>query len=385
MPVCNVVIAGAGIAGLEGLLRLRRLAGDEVRVIVLSPADEFVYRPLAVLEPFNRDSLRRYSLGRLIAPTGARHIRDRLVRVDSDFGLVLTASGRELPYDALLLALGGGQSNPYPHAVLFTDRNGGETFRSIVWELDEGIADSLAFVVPDGPVWPLPLYELALLTADRVRRGGVDIQVRFVTSEPRPLSVFGDAASESIERLLAEADITLHTGVVADVPGPGRLHLDDGELEADRIVTLPRIIAHPVPGLAASPSSFTQIDEYCRVPSTEGRVFAAGDATDSPVKHGGLGAQQADTAAAGIAQLAGAAASPEPLMPVIRSMLLAGDRPLYLEARVVGERGWISEVHERAPWPPDHKVVAEELGPHLAGMSAELIASNCDSALHHGR
>ena len=28
MAVCTVVISGAGIAGIEGLLRLRRLAGD---------------------------------------------------------------------------------------------------------------------------------------------------------------------------------------------------------------------------------------------------------------------------------------------------------------------------------------------------------------------
>ena len=41
-----------GIAGIEGLLRLRRLAGDQLDMILLSPADYLVYRPLAVLEPF---------------------------------------------------------------------------------------------------------------------------------------------------------------------------------------------------------------------------------------------------------------------------------------------------------------------------------------------
>ena len=34
-------------------------------------------------------------------------------------------------------------------------------------------------------------------------------------------------------------------------------------------------------------------------------VFAAGDAADFPVKQGGIGTQQADVAAAGIAALAG--------------------------------------------------------------------------------
>ena len=373
MAVCNVVIAGAGIAGIEGLLRLRRLAGDRVQITVLSPVDEFVYRPLAVLEPFSRGSLRRYRLERLITPTGARHVRDRLVRVDPAFGLVLTHSGRELPYDALLVAVGAGQSNPYPHAALFTDRNGGETFTAIVGDLEAGRANSLAFVVPQGSVWPLPLYELALLTAHHARRSAIPVQLTFVTAEPRPLKVFGQAADDAIERLLDEANIALRTGVTAAVPGPGRLHLGDDELHADRIVTLPRIIGPAVPGLPAGTAWFTPIDDYCRVPGTDGRVFAAGDATDSPVKHGGLGAQQADTAAAGIAHLAGTAPRPGPLMPVIRSRLLTGDKPLYLVARVEGGLGWRSEVHEHPPWPLDHKVVAEELGPYLANLSPDLI------------
>jgi sulfide:quinone oxidoreductase len=93
---------------------LQRLAGERVRITLLSPEDEFVYRPLAVLEPFTRGSIRRYRLAELIAHTGAEHIQDRLVSVDAGFRLVLTSGGRELHYDALLLALGAGQSTPMP-------------------------------------------------------------------------------------------------------------------------------------------------------------------------------------------------------------------------------------------------------------------------------
>jgi len=85
-----------------------------------------------------------------------------------------------------------------------------------------------------------------------------------------------------------------------------------------------------------------------------------------------LGAQQADTAAAGIAHLAGAAPPPEPLMPVIRSTLLTGDKPLYLLAQLVGGLDWSSEVREQPPWPAEEKVVAEELGPYLAALPAGL-------------
>lgn len=48
----RVVICGGGIAAVEGLLRLRALAGDAVEVQLIAPNDELVYRPLAVGQPF---------------------------------------------------------------------------------------------------------------------------------------------------------------------------------------------------------------------------------------------------------------------------------------------------------------------------------------------
>jgi sulfide:quinone oxidoreductase len=257
---------------------------------------------------------------------------------------------------------------------LFTDRDGGQTFRSIIDDLDEGRITSLAFVVPNWPVWTLPLYELALLTAHRAQATGIPVELTFVTAEARPLKAFGRAAADAIGRLLADAGVQLCAGELAQVPEPGCVSLSGGELRVDRIVTLPRLTGPAVPGLPAGTGWFTPIDDHCRVPSTEGRVFAAGDATDFPIKHGGLGAQQADAAAAGIAHLAGAGPRPDPITPVIRGMLLTGDRPVFLVARPIGGVGWDSEVHEQCPWPLDDKVVAEELGPCLTRMAASPVA-----------
>jgi sulfide:quinone oxidoreductase len=369
----NVLICGGGIAGIEALLRLRRLARRRVQVTLVSPEKELVCRPLAVREPFAVGGVPRYPLERIASDTGARWIRDRLERIDIGGCTVHTDGGRELSYDALLLALGARESTPYEHAYVFTDRDSDRSFRRIVQDIELGHARSVAFVLPQGPVWPVPLYELALMTAAHVRSLSLDARITFITPEGRPLKAFGQAAGDAILRLLGDAGIRLHTGVVARVPAPDLVTFDETRLEFERIVTLPRITGPAVPGLPAGTDWFVPVDERCLVKDADGRVFAAGDATDLPVKHGGIGAQQADAAAAGIAHLAGIGERPPPFKPVIRAMLLTGNDPLYFEAQVVAGLGWRSEVYEQPPWPADEKVVAEELGPYL---------TNLDDAYH---
>ena len=53
-------------------------------------------------------------------------------------------------------------------------------------------------------------------------------------------------------------------------------------------------------------------------------VYAAGDATESPIKQGGVATQQADAAAEAIAARAGAEVDPQPFRPVLRGLLLTG-------------------------------------------------------------
>jgi sulfide:quinone oxidoreductase len=362
----HVVICGGGIAGIEALLRVRRLAREDFRLTLVSPDSDFAMRPLSVLEPFAPASVPRYPLSRVASDTGAEWIMDRLVRVDTGARKVLTDDGRELAYDALLLALGAEESSPFEHAHVFTDRDGGRSFRGMLDEIEQGHINAVAFVVPSWHAWPVPLYELALMTAQHMDRLGLRAQITFITPEARPLKAFGEAAGEAAVRLLEEAAITLYTGAQAQVPSPHLVTFGETHVKAQRVVTLPKVTGPGVPGIPAGTGWFVPIDEWCVVPGTDGRVFAAGDATDFPVKHGGIGAQQADTAAAGIAHLLGAGKRPAPLQPVIRGTLLTGSQPIHLLARVVDGLGWHSQVYEHAPWPAQQKVVAEELGAYLA-------------------
>jgi sulfide:quinone oxidoreductase len=143
------------------------------------------------------------------------------------------------------------------------------------------------------------------------------------------------------------------------------------DLETDRIVAMPRVSGPAIRGLMGGGAhGLIPIDRHCAVPGTGGRIFAAGDATAFPIKHGSLAAQQADTAAAAIAHRAGAAPEPAPFMAELKAKLLTGGRPLYLSARLVGSLGFESEISESPPWPVDEKIVAPELGPYLASLRA---------------
>ena len=93
--------------------------------------------------------------------------------------------------------------------------------------------------------------------------------------------------------------------------------------------------------------------------------YAAGDATDFAIKHGGVAAQQADVAAQAIAAIAGLAPPPAPFRPVIHGMLLTGDKPRYLSAHITGGHGSSSAFSETPTWSPPTKIVARYLAPYL--------------------
>jgi sulfide:quinone oxidoreductase len=366
----RVVICGGGIAAIEGLLRLRTLTGDSLEVTLVAPADELAYRPLAVDEPFARRGVRRYPLKQIAARTGAEWAKDAVEWLDPDAQAVHTAGGASLPYDALLLAVGGRSVAPFENVATFDDASADEVYHGLVQDVEGGYSRSVALIVPEGAAWLLPAYELALMTAERAGSMGEEgLGVHVVTPEPAPLAALGEGASRALADLLAEARVTVHVNARPRVPEHGRVLVtpDGPELAVERIVALPRIEGRQLRNVPSVEGGFVPVDDFARVEGLAPHVFAAGDATNAPLKHGGLGAQQADVAATGIAAMAGADVQPEPLHPVVRAVLHTGARPLYVTARI--EDGRVeSEVTSEAAWPADEKVVAAELGPFLRSL-----------------
>jgi sulfide:quinone oxidoreductase len=375
-PTFRVVIAGGGVAAVETALALRELAGDRVSVALVAPNAEFSYRPWTVREPFAYAPANRYRLADIAADIGAELIADELSSVDLAMQTVRTAEGMKLPYDALVLAVGATMRPAFTHAVTVDDRRMDELLHGIVEDVEGGYVRSIAFVAPAPMAWPLPLYELALMSARRAYDMSVKVAISIITPERTPLEVFGERASAVVGELLSENGITTATCADVRMPAPGQLVLqpEDRRIEVDSVVALPVLVGPHIRGLPAGDDGFIPTGMYGQVPGP-GRVYAAGDATDYPIKQGGIAAQQAVVVAAAIAALAGAGVTPSPFRPEIQGMLLTGGAPRYMRARIVDGAGVDSEISDSPISAVAAKVTSTYLAPYLAGRAGASTAS----------
>jgi sulfide:quinone oxidoreductase len=366
----QVVIVGGGVAGLEALIALRALAGDRVAVTLVSQDDRFVDRPLTVAEPFGLGSAARHPLAEIAAEFGAGFVHASVAEVAAAEHRVSCADGPTLGFDTLILAPGARTQSPFADVITFGMAGSGRDVKDMLSRLRSGEVRSVAFVAPSMAGWLVPLYELALMTARELDRSKVEgAQLRLVTPEDRPLTLFGGPGSESVGRLLAAAGIEFIGATPATVRG-GEVTLGaSGESVAvDCVVTLPLMRGPGLAGVPATqPGDFIGVDEYGRVEGLAD-VYAAGDAIDFPVKQGGLAAQQADAVAAHVAARHGAQVDAAPFRPVLRGMLFTGDEPRFMRSGVPGADPDISDAWYPLWWPPT-KIAGRYLAPYLSKRS----------------
>ena len=363
------MVAGGGFAALEVVLALRAIAGRAAGVSLVAPDPVLAYRPAATLEAFSDTAPRAFDLAAIAADLGVRYHRTRVESVGWAHKRVRLASGGTLTCDTLVLATGAQATVGVPGALTFRDQRDLPRLRGVLQELDEGKVGSLVFAVPSGTSWPLPLYELALLSAAHARERGTDAAITLVSPEPRPLAVFGSEASSLVAAELADRGVRFLGASAPDsLCGGGALTVQSGApIKADRVIAVPRLRGARITGVPTDRWGFVPTDTLGRVQGTAG-VYAAGDMTTFPIKHGGLATQQADRIAHTI--VAGLGLTPHELRgkPVLEVRLIGGQRPLLLRIELdeFGQPTTATLGHTRSDRQPSWtKVFGRYLTPYL--------------------
>jgi sulfide:quinone oxidoreductase len=350
----HAVIAGGGVGALEGLLALQALAGERVRISILTATRHLTYRALSVAEPFGSGPAQRFDWEGIARDRGVRWIPDVLEAVRPEARELDTRDGPPVHYDALLLAIGARPEPALPGAITFAGPPDVLALKDTIAALAPGRRHTIAFVAMSGAPWTLPLYELALMTAAHGRRHGLDLAIELITHESAPLGIFGASASAAVLQRVVNAGVRIRTGTFPTGYADGRLWLElEDPLEVDLVIALPRLRGPQLPGLPHEYGGFVPVDPYGRVRGVD-RVWAVGDMTTRLLRQGGLATQQADVAAKDIAaQIGGRDADVRPYRPKLQGMLLTGAEPMYLQ----GDPDALAH--------PGAKVVGERLGPYL--------------------
>lgn len=360
-----MVVAGGGFAALEAVLAVRSLAADRARVTLISPSPVLAYHPAATTESFSHGQPRAHDLEAIAADLGVCYRHDRVEAVMVQHQRVVLGSGGSLAFDALLLAIGARTNDAIAGALTFRDQRDVPAFRVLLDELQAQTFGRLVFAVPTGCSWPLPLYELALLSAKHFHHHRADVEVTLVSPEPAPLSLFGADASRLVAELLCERQVRFvgkSAPIAVDTDGALALRFDVA-ISADRVVAAPQLQVEPIAGVPASWWGFVPTDSVGRVEGLPD-VYAAGDMTTFPIKQGGLAAQQADRAAYAIATRLGVTAKDPPEPPVLNAWLLGGDQPLLLRVEL-DQHGQPAAASIRHADSDDHDRAAKVFGRHL--------------------
>ena len=369
----RVVIAGGGVAGLEAALAIRQLAADASVELITRDAS-FAYRQLSVVEPFTDAKTVRVSYDAL-RTRGITVTQGLLSRVHAAGRLAVLADGDARSFDALLLAVGAAPRMAVRRGITFTGPASTDLLRQLVDDVDRGVVRRVAFVVPRGVTWALPLYELALQLAARANAAGMGAEACIITAESRPLEVFGSTVSAQIERLLQRARIAVDCGVDVSMPSEGIVVAGSAAARpVDRVIALPVLTGRPISGLPATVDGFIPVDAAGRVEGVP-RVFAAGDGTDGAIKQGGMAAQQADRAVATMLAEHDVDVPAPADPPSLNALLITGTGTWYMRRRADSSHG---EISARPLWSPPSKIVGRHLSPFLDALTPSEIMPNLE-------
>lgn len=248
----HMVILGGGTAGTMAANALRRkYPTDRLRITVVDADDAHHYQPGYLFIPFGIYARRHIvSSRRAHLRRGIDFVEAAIDRVDADAKRVFLQDGREIAYDALVIATG---TRPRPELTPGLD--GPELGRSIhhFYELEaaERLAEALRlfrggrFVVhiAEMPIkCPVAPLEFTFLADSWLRRQGIRERTELVYVTPLDGAFTKPVASRELADALAGRQIELETDFAierVDAERSVMVGFDGREIDYDLLVTVP--------------------------------------------------------------------------------------------------------------------------------------------------
>lgn len=308
MSAHDVVIVGAGNAGVSLAARLRRDGCRDIAVV--DPATTHVYRPLLSYVGGGQASVAETTRPQArVLPDGVRHVRGRVTGVDADTRTVTLDDGTTLTATDLVLCPGvtaDWDAVPGSREAVFSEHGSSNYVDELAprtWRLTQGLREGrVVFAVGPGPV-PCAGAALkpAFLSADHWRRQGVLEHISVTLVVPWP-SIFGiPEVDRSLHAAADDLGIEVRTGSVLRRidPGARTIELADGtSLDYDALHLAPTHRGHDwvAPSGLAAPGDPTDpfpgedmidVDPQTLAHPRHAGVWALGDAAAAHASRSG--------------------------------------------------------------------------------------------------
>ncbi len=324
--MARIVVLGSSFGGLTAALEVTRLLGARADVTVVGEDDRFVFLPSLpwLVMGWRKPADITLAAGDILRAKGIALVREAAQGVDAAASKVVTAQGRALPYDFLVIATGPhlafdeipglGPDAGHTACVFTLDHavKAAEAWRRLVESPGPVVVGSAQMVSCFGPYYEMAFEMDAELRRRRMRH---KVPILYLTSEPYVghMGVGGLGDSKGfVEHEFAERDIKpLVSQAIAEV-APGEIRLKDGAKLPFKLA----MIAPPFKGVPAvaplgNPRGFIPVDQHYRH-AKHRNVFAVGvavaiappEATPVPTgvpKTGDMTVQMAKAAAKTIA------------------------------------------------------------------------------------
>lgn len=287
-PTTDVVVLGAGYAGLLCTMRLaRKLRGRPVRITLINPTDTFTER-LRLHQFATSQSVAWRSIPQTLRGTGVRFVQAQVTRLAPTRHAVIVSAGgaeRELSYDYLVYALGSDiERQRVPgvakHAYTLTPRGArsAEALRTVLPALNA--TGARVIVCGGGPT--------GIETAAEFATAYPRLQVRLVT-EGDFAARFGKGVARRMRRIVERegVSITDHTSV-AEVRADGVVTGDGTVIAAELVLWAGGFAVPPIAreaGLEVNARGQIVVDTVLRSRSHP-TIYAVGDAADPAERPG---------------------------------------------------------------------------------------------------